>query len=71
MSPAPSTPSETITPRDAVIEMVRRMPPDVSVADIMAELYLRQRVDEGLAQLAAGQGIPHDEVKRRLGRWLS
>jgi predicted transcriptional regulator len=25
------------------------------------------KVDEGLAQLDAGQGVSHDEAKRRLG----
>jgi predicted transcriptional regulator len=25
------------------------------------------KVDEGLAQLDAGQGVPHDDIKRRLG----
>jgi predicted transcriptional regulator len=37
----------------------------------MAELYLRQKVDEGLRQLDAGEGIDHEEAKRRLGKWLS
>ncbi len=31
-----------------VIEMIRRMPDNATVADIMAELYSRQKVDEGL-----------------------
>jgi predicted transcriptional regulator len=25
------------------------------------------KVEEGLAQLDAGQGVPHEEVKRRFG----
>jgi predicted transcriptional regulator len=25
------------------------------------------KVEEGLAQLDAGKGVPHDQVKRRLG----
>lgn len=56
--------------KEAVIEMIRRLPDDVSVADIIEELYVRQKVDEGLRQLDAGEGIPHEEVKRRLDRWL-
>ena len=38
------------TTKEAVIEMIQRMPGDASVADIMAELYLRKKVDEGLRQ---------------------
>ena len=28
---------------------------------------LMRKVEEGLAQLDAGQGVPHEQVKRRLG----
>jgi hypothetical protein len=57
--------------RDTVIEMIKRLPEDVSVSDIMEELYFRMKVDEGLRQLDAGQGVSHEEAKRRLAPWLS
>jgi predicted transcriptional regulator len=57
--------------KEAVIEMIQRLPDNVTVPDIMAELYFRQKVDEGLRQLDAGEGIPHEEAKRQLGPWLS
>ena len=56
--------------KEAVIEMIKRLPDEVSVPDIIAELYFRQKVDEGLRQLDAGQGIPHDEAKKKLAKWL-
>ena len=58
------------TTKEAVIEMIQRMPDDASVADIMAELYLRKKVDEGLRQLDEGQSLEHQEVVRRMQRWL-
>lgn len=60
----------TDSAKEVVIEMIRRMPEEATVADIMAELYLRQKVDEGIQQLDAGLGIEHDEAKKRLSRWL-
>jgi len=57
------------TTKQAVIEMTERLPDDASVEDIMAELYFRQKVDEGLRQLDPGKGIDHEEVKRRLDQW--
>jgi len=36
----------------------------------MAELYFRQNVDEGLKGLDEGEGINHEEAKKRLNRWL-
>lgn len=59
------------TTKQAVVDMIQRLPDDASVEDIMAELYFRQKVDEGLRQLDAGEGIDHEEAKRRLGKWLS
>jgi predicted transcriptional regulator len=57
--------------KEAVIEMIRRMPDDATLPDIMEELYVRQKIDEGLRQLDAGEGIPHEEVERRLAKWLN
>ncbi len=57
--------------KDAVIEMIKRLPDEVSVPDIIAELYFRQKVDEGLRQLDAGLGIPHDEAKQKLAKWTN
>ncbi len=57
--------------KEAVIEMISRLPDDASLEDIMAELYLRRKVDEGLRQLDAGEGVDHEEAKRRLSRWLN
>ena len=58
------------TTKEAVIEMIQRMPDDASVVDIMAELYLRKKVDEGLRQLDAGESVEHEDVVRRMQRWL-
>lgn len=55
-----------MTTKEAVIEMIRSMPDSATVADIMAELYLRQKVDDGLRQLDAGEGIEHEQAKKRL-----
>jgi len=59
------------TIKQSVIEMIERLPDDSSVEDIMAELYFRQKVDEGLRQLDAGEGIEHEEARQRLAKWLS
>jgi predicted transcriptional regulator len=59
------------TVKDNVIEMIRRMADDATVDDIMAELYVRQKIDVGLRQLDEGQSLSQEEVEQGLGRWLS
>lgn len=59
------------TTKQEVIKMIRQMPEEVTVADIMAELYFRQKVNSGLEELDEGKGIPHEQVKERIRKWLS
>lgn len=51
--------------------MIERLPEDVSVEDMLTALYFHQKVDEGLRQLDAREGIEHEEARRRLGGWLN
>jgi predicted transcriptional regulator len=57
--------------RDAVIELIRQLPVEATIPEIMDQLYVRQKIEEGLRQLDAGQGVSHEEAKQRLARWLS
>jgi predicted transcriptional regulator len=57
--------------KEQVIDLVRNLPDEVTVDDIMRELYFKIQVDKGLKELYEGKGIPHEEVERRLSRWLS
>jgi len=38
--------------------------------DVMERVLLLSKIESGLAQLDAGEGIPHEKVKQRLKRWL-
>lgn len=58
------------TVKEEIVHMIQSMPKDVSVEDIMAELYFRYQVDEGLKQLDKGKGIPHENVEKRMEKWL-
>ena len=60
-----------MTTKELVIQMIERMPGDSTLADIMAELYLRQKIDVGLRQLDQGESLTQEQVEQRLSRWLS
>jgi predicted transcriptional regulator len=53
--------------REQMVDAIRELPPDASVNDAIERLVFLAKIEEGLAQLDRGDGIPHDEVKRRLG----
>jgi len=60
-----------MTTKELVIEMIQRMPQDATLTDIMAELYVRQKIDVGLRELDEGKTLSQEEVEQRLSRWLS
>ena len=53
--------------RERMLEVIRELPDDASVDDAIEKLVFLAKIEEGLAQLDRGEGIPHEEVKRRLG----
>jgi predicted transcriptional regulator len=46
---------------------MEKLPPNATFDDAIERLVFLAKIEAGLAQLDAGQGVPHDEVKRRLG----
>ena len=55
------------TTRDRILQALQDLPPDATFDDAIERLVFLAKIDAGLAELDAGEGIPHDEVKRRLG----
>lgn len=53
--------------RDHMVEVIRELPADATVEDAIERLVFLAKIEEGLAQLDRGEGVPHEEVKRRLG----
>ena len=57
--------------KQQVIQIIQSLPDDVTLNDIMAALYFKLQVDAGLKELDEGKGIPHEEVEKRMSKWLT
>ena len=55
--------------KKAALELIRRLPEDVTTADIMEELYFKAQVDKGLRDVAEGRVLTHEELKKRMAKW--
>jgi predicted transcriptional regulator len=55
------------TPKDRILEALKDLPVDATIDDAIERLVFLARIDEGLEQLDAGEGVPHEEVRRRFG----
>jgi predicted transcriptional regulator len=56
--------------KNDVLELLREMPEEVNVDDLIYRLYLKQKLEAAEAAAKAGDLIPHDEVVRWSGEWL-
>ncbi len=41
-----------------------------SLEDVMKEIYFKMQVDRGISEIDQGLGIPHEEAKKRMSKWL-
>jgi hypothetical protein len=57
-----------LTIKEEVIKMIEEFPEDITISDIMAELYFRQNVDDGLKELDEAKVVSQGEAKKRLNR---
>jgi predicted transcriptional regulator len=60
-----------MTEKEIVLETIRSLPDDCSLEEIAERVEFMAAVQRGLDQLDAGEGIPHEDVKRQLASWLS
>ena len=54
--------------KQKVLEVIEKLPADATLEDAIERLVLLAKIERGLAELDAGQGIDHGEAKRRLLR---
>lgn len=55
--------------KQILLDVAEKLAPDASLADAIHELEFRLAVEEGLAELDRGEGIPISEVKAKLAAW--
>ena len=54
------------TPKEAAKQSLDHLPDQASWDDIMYELYVKQKIEEGLKDAEEGRVITHEDVKREL-----
>ena len=57
--------------KDAVRDLLDRLPDDCTLEDVLYHLYVLQAIDRGLADAEAGRTIPHEEVAEEMRKkWV-
>lgn len=55
------------TEKQRAIDAIKTLPEQATIEDAIERLCFIAKIEEGLRQSAAGQLIPHDEVKKQFG----
>jgi len=59
-----------LTTKEAVISLVKKLPENSTLEDIMEHLYVKQKILKGQKQLETGQFYTHEEAKEIMEEWL-
>lgn len=59
-----------MTAKEDILELIQRLPDDATIEDAIERLVILYKVQQGFEQLDNGEGVPHDEAKRRIRQWL-
>ena len=57
--------------KQRVEEILTSLPEDSSLEDIQYHIYVRQKIEQGLADADAGRVLSHAQVEQRLAKWLN
>jgi len=68
MRAAKEAPMSRDSAKEKVLEAIEKLPADTTLEDVIERLVILAKIERGLAELDAGQGIDHSEAKRRLLR---
>jgi poly-D-alanine transfer protein DltD len=62
--------SKTISPKRKVSRLLKDLPDNCTYEDIHYHLYVLQKVEKGLNDIEKGNVYTHEEVKKKLSKWL-
>lgn len=57
--------------KEAVIELLKRLPSEVSLREILREIEFIAAVKEGLDEIDQGQGVSIDVVEQMMEAWIT
>jgi predicted transcriptional regulator len=60
----------TMTVKEKIIQVVEKLPADVTIEEAMERLLFLAKIERGLKQADEGTTVSHMEVKERMSKWL-
>ena len=65
--PAVTTKSAKTTVKNQALRLVRTLPAQATWDDVMYQIYVRQKIEAGLADITAGRTHSHASIRKEFG----
>ena len=59
-----------MTAKDEILELMKHIPDNLTVDEVLEQLQLLYDVHEGLEDAERGETVLHEEARRMLDEWL-
>ena len=63
----------TTNVKEEIIDLIKKLPDDATIDDIMYYLYVKKKISVGIKEIEQGKVISHKQVmkntKKRLKKW--
>lgn len=57
--------------KEDLIQMIEKMPDNITISDVMEELYLRLEIQRAEQEIEEGKSLSHEVVKNEVEKWLT
>lgn len=55
--------------KEVLLDVAEKLPSNATLAEAIRELEFRLAVEDGLAELDRGEGMPIEEIKGKIAAW--
>ena len=59
-----------MTVKDVVRQVIDTLPDEATIDDVIHALYINAKFNHGEREIREGKGIPQEEAKTRLQKWV-
>lgn len=62
--------SVALSAKQASLRLIERLDENVSFEEIMYELHILQKIEQGVQEVEEGKLVSHEQAKEMLKKWL-
>ena len=55
--------------KTTLLQMLNKLPQNFNLDDFLERLLIIEKIDEAMDEAKSGKTIPHDKVKKMVGKW--